>query len=131
MKTLESVHYQAALAVTGAWKGTSTEKIYKELGWESLHHRRCLRRSTQFFKIMKGLTPRYLLDPIPMPQRHLFGTHMTNDLYTFNCRTYRFQNSFYPDAIISWNEFGPEVREIDEISSFKKVFIQAIQPEKK
>ena len=48
MHTLESVQYQAALAITGAWKGTSTDKIYRELGWESLHHRRCFRRITQF-----------------------------------------------------------------------------------
>ena len=50
MRALESVQYQAALAVTGAWKGTSTTKIYQELGWESLHHRRCFRRITQFYK---------------------------------------------------------------------------------
>ena len=37
---LESVQYSAALAVTGAWRGTNTDKIYEELGWESLYHRR-------------------------------------------------------------------------------------------
>ena len=36
MEKLESVQYSAALAVTGAWKGTSREKLYEELGWESL-----------------------------------------------------------------------------------------------
>ena len=34
---LESVQYSAALAVTGAWRGTNTDKIYEELGWESLY----------------------------------------------------------------------------------------------
>ena len=34
---LESVQYSAALAVTGAWRGTSQEKFYAELGWESLN----------------------------------------------------------------------------------------------
>ena len=29
MKKLEAVQYSDALAVTGAWKGTSLEKIYK------------------------------------------------------------------------------------------------------
>ena len=33
MEKLESVQYSAALAVTGAWKGTSREKLYNELGW--------------------------------------------------------------------------------------------------
>ena len=33
---LESVQYKAALAITGATQGTSREKIYQELGLESL-----------------------------------------------------------------------------------------------
>ena len=36
MNRIESLQYQAALAVTGAWQGTNTDKIYEELGWESL-----------------------------------------------------------------------------------------------
>ena len=36
MEKIESVQYSAALAVTGAWRGTSRKKIYAELGWESL-----------------------------------------------------------------------------------------------
>ena len=95
MRALESVQYQAALAVTGAWKGTNTTKIYQELGWESLHHRRCFRRITQFYKIMNGLTPQYLVDPIPMPRRHLFGRRITTDLYQFHWRNKRFLHSFY------------------------------------
>ena len=31
MERLESVHYSAGLGITGAWKGTSRDKIYKEL----------------------------------------------------------------------------------------------------
>ena len=34
MKKIESVQYQAALAITGAWKGTSRIKIYEQLGLE-------------------------------------------------------------------------------------------------
>ena len=36
MEKLESVQYSAALAITGAWRGTSREKLNAELGWESL-----------------------------------------------------------------------------------------------
>ena len=39
-KKLESTQYSAALAVSGAWHGKSGQKLYDELGWESLHHRR-------------------------------------------------------------------------------------------
>ena len=39
MEKLQSVQYSAGLALTGAWKGTSREKMYEELGWESLSMR--------------------------------------------------------------------------------------------
>ena len=112
MRALESIQYQAALAITGAWKGTNANKLYMELGWESLHHHRCFRRITQFYKIMKGLTPAYVVDPIPVPRRHLFGRHATNDLYKFHYRNKRFFDSFYTDSVILWNELGPEMRNV-------------------
>ena len=37
---LESVQYKAALAITGATQGSSREKLYQELGLESLKLRR-------------------------------------------------------------------------------------------
>ena len=39
-KKLETVQYTAALAVSGAWRGTGKSKLYEELGWEYLCHRR-------------------------------------------------------------------------------------------
>ena len=48
MNVLESTQYQAALAVTGAWKGSNTDKIYEELKWESLHHRHHFRRLSMY-----------------------------------------------------------------------------------
>ena len=66
---------------------------------------------------MNGLTPQYLLDPIPVPRRHLFGRHATNDLYEFTSRNLRFPYSLYPDSVLSWNnKLGPEVRQIDTLS---------------
>ena len=47
-KKLETVRYNAALAITGAIKGTSQVKLYKELGLESLKLRRKLRRLCTF-----------------------------------------------------------------------------------
>ena len=42
-KRIEQTQYQAALAVTGAWKGTNRQKLYNEIGRESLYHRRWYR----------------------------------------------------------------------------------------
>ena len=40
MAKAERIQYQAALAITGGWKGTNRSKLYDELGWESLSGRR-------------------------------------------------------------------------------------------
>ena len=45
---------------------------------------------TQFSEILNGLTPQYPLNPIPMPRRHLYGHHSTNDIYKFSYRNDRF-----------------------------------------
>ena len=71
MEKIESVQYSAALAITGAWRGTSQQKLYAELGWESLSSRRWSRRLTLFYKIVNNLAPDYTMDPIP--QLHQSG----------------------------------------------------------
>ena len=54
-RRLESVQYTAALAVTGAWKGTNKSELLDEFGSEYLHDRRRYRRLTHFFKLLKGI----------------------------------------------------------------------------
>ena len=51
---LESIQYKACLAITGAIRGTSGEKIYQELGLESLQLRRWYRKLAMFYKIYKN-----------------------------------------------------------------------------
>ena len=93
---LESVQYSAALAVTGAWRGTNTDKIYEELGWESLYHRRYYRRMTLFYKIVNECTPEYLRAPINLARVKPYSFQNSNVLEPINSRTNRFVNSFYP-----------------------------------
>ena len=131
MTSLERTQYQAALAVSGAWKGTNRTKIYNELGWETLDHRRMFRRLTQFFKIMTGLTPDYLRIPIPSLHGHLFGYRYSNVLDNIFCRTNKYQNSFYPDTVNLWNDLGPHLREVESLSIFKKKLMKLYRPTKK
>ena len=53
---LESVQYKAALAITGAIKGSFREKLYQELGLESFKSRGWYRRLCCMYKIMKKST---------------------------------------------------------------------------
>ena len=62
---IESIQYNAEIAITGARRGASSEKLYQELGLESLKSRRWLRKLCLFYKIYKNKSPFYLYDLIP------------------------------------------------------------------
>ena len=64
-KRLEQTQYHAALAVTGTWRGTNRQRLYDELGWEDLYHRRWYRRLCHFYNLRKTCSPGYLFDEIP------------------------------------------------------------------
>ena len=48
MLKLESIQYNAALAITGAVRGSPTKKIYEELGLESLKPKGWYRKMSFF-----------------------------------------------------------------------------------
>ena len=131
MNSLESTQYHAALAVSGAWKGTNTSKLYEELGWESLSDRRWMRRLLHFYKIFNNLTPSYLKDIITMTRPLLYGIRRENVLNQFVCRTSKFQNSFFPDSTRCWNNIGFEFRSVISIGLFKNKLLSLIRPLKK
>ena len=54
---LESLQYKASLAITGTIKGSSTERLYQELGLESLQNRWWFQKLSVFYKIDKGAVP--------------------------------------------------------------------------
>ena len=64
-KKLESIQDSAALAVSGAWCGTNTDKLYKELGWEILYYRRWYRRLCHLCNLRNVQRPLYLFSEIP------------------------------------------------------------------
>ena len=86
-KKLESTQYSAALAVSGAWRGASRQKLYDELGWESLYHRRWYRRMTHFNKLQSTRSPLYLYNFI-LPERNLN--------YNLRCHTITISTSKEP-----------------------------------
>ena len=66
---LESLQYNATLAITGAIRGSSTEKIYEKLGLESLKSRRWYRKMSFLYKVFKIESPSYLFNTIPNSNR--------------------------------------------------------------
>ena len=86
-----------------AWRGTNTDKIYEELGWESLYPRRYYRRMTLFYKIVNECTPEYLRAPINLARVKPYSFRNSNVLEPINSRTNKFANSFYPFCVREWN----------------------------
>ena len=60
----ESIQYKASLAITGGVQSTSHEKIYQELGLESLKSRRWCKCRSCMFKTMNNEAHNYLLNLI-------------------------------------------------------------------
>ena len=94
-QAVEQTQYSAALAVTGAWRGTSRQRLYNELGWESLYDRRWYRRLCHFFVLKKQRSPQYLVTEIPN-ERQLTYNLRNPRVYDQNIgRTNRFANTYF------------------------------------
>ena len=63
-KYLKSIQYNAAIAISGAIRGRSSEKLFQELGLESLKSRRWLRKLCLFYKIFHKKSLSYLFQLI-------------------------------------------------------------------
>ena len=129
MKKIESVQYQAALAVTGAWKGSSRVKHYEDLGWESLSDRRMCRRVLQVHKIVNKKTPLYLHGKLPPNRSNLIN--LPNIFQEIRCRTGRFIDYFFPDAISSWNNIISHFQNLPSFDGLKDHILSLIRPEHK
>ena len=119
--------YQAALAITGTWQGSNHKKLYEELGWESLSDRRMSRRILQIHKIIDRKTLEYLRDKLP-PNRRLFLSTIFRNI---KCSTNRYSNSFFPDAITSWNNMITHFDHFPTLDNLKKHMLSLIRPEAK
>ena len=128
MDSIEKIQYQAALVVTGAWQGSSRNKLYDELGWESLNDRRYFRRLVLIYKIHNNISPRYLIDNMPPLRRRLYGNIYSHIYHEIQCKTNRYMNSFFPDAIKIWNKIDTSFHQCNTIGSFKHSIIGLLRP---
>ena len=125
-KKIESVQYNAALAITGAIQGTSREKLYKELGLETLKSRRWLKKLCCFYKIKNNGIPSYLAELIPS-EFHLSNTQNTRNITTYSCRTDAFKYSFFPWTINEWNKLNFNIQ-TSSFNIFRANLIKIIRP---
>ena len=115
---LESIQYSARLAITGAIRGTSSEKLYQELGLESLKSRRWFRKLCHFYKILNEKSLSHLFDLIPNLNRVCEIRH-SNNIPAIHTRHSYFKNSFFTSTISEWNNLDCKIRNL-EVSQFLK-----------
>ena len=120
---LGSVQYNAALAI----RGTSKEKLYNELGLESLEKRRWYRKLCCFFEIFRYKCPKYLFNIIPTSVS-TYNTRNTNNIPLFKVKHNFFQNSFFPSPVIEWNKLDLNMRNSESLNIFKKTLLNFIPP---
>ena len=123
----KSFSYNAALAITGAIKGTSQIKLYNELGLESLQFRRWFRKLCLFCKIKKTGLPEYLFNMIPK-SNHQYNTWSIEEVTKFYSRTDVLKYSYFPHTILEWNKLDVQVRRSESFLSFKNSLLKIGRP---
>ena len=113
---MESIQYNACLAMTGAIRGTSREKIYQELGLESLQLRRWYR------KLFKNEHPKYLFNLIPVRSTP-YATRTVSNIPLIKTKHNFFKNSFFPSVIIEWNNLDPILETLRVFRSLRKKYL--------
>ena len=129
MEKIENIQYQAALAISGCWQGTSRNKIYDFLGWESLSDRRWARRLIYLYKVRNNLTPQYLKNILPTTCHN--SRRNDKEFREIICHTLRYKNSFFPDAVKSWNNVSADFRNSNSLVIFKNKIFSLIRPSPK
>ena len=114
---IERVQDNVALAITGAIKGTSQLKIYKELGLESLKFRRWFSLCF-FYKLRSTQTPKNLYNLIPLGNC-IYNTRNQDKVDTHYCRTDLSKYFFFPYTIVEWNKFDTILRNAKSLLIFK------------
>ena len=129
---IEKCQRKAALICTGAFRLTSTERLLNELGWGKMENRRKVHRLTQFFKILKSLTPPYLRNICNLIPHNTdtYNLRRNNSLLVPFIRKEVFSKSFFPKTIREWNNLSLELKESDSINIFKEKLKRLYGPNK-
>ena len=111
----------------GAWNRTSREKLYEELGWESIGLHLWSRRLILSCKFVYNITPDRIGYPITKLQA-LYSLRRPDIIGQINTRTTNFMSSFHPHCLSEWNKLHPDIRSTPSLSIFKTKLLKCIRP---
>ena len=112
---MESIQYNACLAITGAIRGTSREKSLPKIRPRVPSLRRWYRKLCLLYKIFRNEHPKYLFNLILVKST----PYTTRTVPLIKTKHNVFKNSFFTSAI-EWNNLYPNLRNSERISVFKE-----------
>ena len=121
------IQYNAALALTGALRGSSKEKLYQDPGLESLQLRRWYRKLCCFYRIYNKQAPGYLNELIPTRSEACQTRHVAN-IRSLSFKHNFFKMTFFPSTISEWNKLDPSLRNSASHNVFKNSILKSIRP---
>ena len=126
VQNIEAIQYNAALAITGTIKGTSRDRLYQELGLESLSSRRWSRKLLAFHKYFTNKSPSYLYSIIPEVNLES-RTRQNQNIPLLKTRTDAFKYSYIPNSIQECKKINVNIRNLP-FTIFKNFLLKAIRP---
>ena len=114
------------MAITGAIRGNLTEKLYQELGLESLKSRLWSRKLCHFYKIFNEQSPLALFNLIPNFNR-VCKARLIYNIPTIKIKHDYFKNSIFSSRVLEWNKLDLNIRNSESLNTFKKMILNFIR----
>ena len=121
---LERLQNRAARLITGTTFRTSTDKLRRDLGWDTLVRRREIHRLHMYFKLKSNsnILPDYIRAAIPQTRQHDTNRTLRNSAshsLPLN-RTSHYQRSFIPCTTRAWNRLPESIQTSRSQKIFKR-----------
>ena len=133
IEKIERVEYSACLVITGAFKGTSRERLYEELGLESLKDRRWrVGNCVSFAKLWKDFRTKYLTSYLQLYNNPIYLTKFAakDIVKQTTSRTVNFNNTFFVRCSQEWNNLSEDIKSLPSYISFKKALLSFVKTSK-
>jgi len=129
-KEIESIQYQAARIVSGAWNKSKISELYGILGWESLQDRRTMRKLVLLHQTLHTKKPSYLYYILTNQLHTNPRLAATLNLKNIHCKTTKYNKSYFPSTILDWNNLPFELKSVKSKKILKSRFLNKIKTQK-
>ena len=119
---LEGVQLEAARLVSGAKRCTSHDPLYREVGWQSLQHRRNYAKLVIMYKMVNDIAPSYLCGLLKdfRPSATNRTRHQANNKFIIpKCKISAYEKSFIVSSLKLWNNLQNNLCNMPSTLSFK------------